>query len=271
MLKVDVYKDGDQYVWIPVASESRKFPARAFLPFKGVEEVYRHGYKAGITESKYLVALSDIQNSFLNNESKVFTLNNGKDERQYKAKWRHGMQPNAPLLGPTKGWVKVELKVISEICVTDLAAAIEASGNKYCELNSSSIGPVLCNSNTELEEQIEKLRMEIGNRIPDGQKVPHTYTSSHVNFVRDATVVAYVLKQANGVCECCDGDAPFIKGNGEAFLEVHHVKHLAEGGSDTIQNAVAICPNCHRELHYGADRCLLIGELYTKIRRLNRE
>ena len=35
------------------------------------------------------------------------------------------------------------------------------------------------------------------------------------------------------------------------FLEAHHIKQLAKGGLDTISNAVAVCPNCHRELHYG--------------------
>ncbi len=34
-------------------------------------------------------------------------------------------------------------------------------------------------------------------------------------------------------------------------LEVHHVIRLADGGSDTINNSVALCPNCHRELHFG--------------------
>lgn len=33
------------------------------------------------------------------------------------------------------------------------------------------------------------------------------------------------------------------------FLEVHHVKWLAKGGSDTVNNVVALCPNCHRKMH----------------------
>ncbi|WP_444959398.1 HNH endonuclease [Microbulbifer sp. ZKSA002] len=38
---------------------------------------------------------------------------------------------------------------------------------------------------------------------------------------------------------------------GEPFLEVHHLRRLADNGSVTITNAVALCPNCHREFHYG--------------------
>ncbi|HHZ90859.1 TPA: HNH endonuclease [Candidatus Poribacteria bacterium] len=32
-----------------------------------------------------------------------------------------------------------------------------------------------------------------------------------------------------------------------AYLEIHHLRQLAAGGSDTIQNAVVVCPNCHPE------------------------
>jgi len=35
------------------------------------------------------------------------------------------------------------------------------------------------------------------------------------------------------------------------YLEVHHKIQLAEGGEDSIENAIAVCPNCHRELHFG--------------------
>jgi len=34
-------------------------------------------------------------------------------------------------------------------------------------------------------------------------------------------------------------------------LEVHHKVPLAEGGDDTVENAIALCPNCHRHAHYG--------------------
>ena len=32
-------------------------------------------------------------------------------------------------------------------------------------------------------------------------------------------------------------------------MEVHHIKQLAKGGEDTLRNAVALCPNCHRKMH----------------------
>ena len=32
-------------------------------------------------------------------------------------------------------------------------------------------------------------------------------------------------------------------------METHHIEWLSKGGSDTIDNTVALCPNCHRKMH----------------------
>jgi len=29
---------------------------------------------------------------------------------------------------------------------------------------------------------------------------------------------------------------------------------LAEGGKDTVENAAALCPNCHKEAHFGENK-----------------
>lgn len=73
-------------------------------------------------------------------------------------------------------------------------------------------------------------------------------------FVRDPNVIAWVTWNAGGVCEACDTPAPFTREDGEPYLEVHHVRPLAEGGPDSIDNAVAACPTCHRRFHHGADK-----------------
>jgi 5-methylcytosine-specific restriction protein A len=68
-------------------------------------------------------------------------------------------------------------------------------------------------------------------------------------IIRNEDVAAYAKKAASGKCDLCQGGAPFRGKNNEPFLECHHVKHLAKGGPDTIENAVALCPNCHRRMH----------------------
>jgi 5-methylcytosine-specific restriction enzyme A len=103
---------------------------------------------------------------------------------------------------------------------------------------------------------------------PKGNKTPTKKTSSATQYNRDAEVVAWVLTQSEGKCESCMSDAPFIGSDGLPFLEVHHVKHLADKGSDTITNAVALCPNCHRELHYGINSQLKKTALFAHVKRL---
>lgn len=88
---------------------------------------------------------------------------------------------------------------------------------------------------------------------PAGDASPRRSSSTAARYQRLPSVIAYVLYRAAGKCELC-GVAPFLGSDGEPFLEVHHVKQLADGGPDTTDNAAALCPNCHRELHHGLHR-----------------
>lgn len=82
-------------------------------------------------------------------------------------------------------------------------------------------------------------------------KIPEKILSTTQIFKRNPLVVAEVLSLANGVCQGCNSDAPFKRGDGTPYLEVHHVEWLSKGGEDTVDNAIALCPNCHRQAHYG--------------------
>lgn len=92
--------------------------------------------------------------------------------------------------------------------------------------------------------------------------------ATSARFVRDPEVVGWVLNAAGGACEVCDLPAPFVDETGEPFLEVHHVRPLAEGGPDQPDNAVAVCPNCHRRLHHGANKENARLATIAKIERL---
>jgi 5-methylcytosine-specific restriction enzyme A len=71
-------------------------------------------------------------------------------------------------------------------------------------------------------------------------------------YKRSAAVVAEVLLRAGGACESCKSTAPFKRAsNGEPYLEVHHIVQLSNDGDDTVANAIAVCPNCHRYHHFG--------------------
>jgi hypothetical protein len=71
-------------------------------------------------------------------------------------------------------------------------------------------------------------------------------------FRRSADVIVEALARADGRCEGCGMPAPFRRrSDGSPYLEVHHRIPLAVGGEDTIDNAIALCPNCHRSAHFG--------------------
>lgn len=66
---------------------------------------------------------------------------------------------------------------------------------------------------------------------------------------RDEFVAVYTKKRAKGVCQLCNQPAPFRDKQGNPYLESHHIVWLSNGGEDTIENSVALCPNCHKKMH----------------------
>ncbi len=78
----------------------------------------------------------------------------------------------------------------------------------------------------------------------------------------------WVLQQARGTCELCESRAPFMTAKRFPYLELHHPHQLAHGGPDTTENAVALCPTCHRALHFAADAEALRDALYRRVGRL---
>ena len=89
-------------------------------------------------------------------------------------------------------------------------------------------------------------------RLKNAPKRPSTTSVTVVVFIRNPDVVAEVLALAKGKCEQCKKPAPFNRRvKGTPYLEVHHRTPLSKGGEDTVQNAIALCPNCHRKSHFG--------------------
>jgi 5-methylcytosine-specific restriction protein A len=84
------------------------------------------------------------------------------------------------------------------------------------------------------------------------------------SYKRSAVVREFALRAANGVCQGCGEDAPFIDNSGEPFLEVHHLHRRSDGGPDDPENVIAVCPNCHRRVHHGRDGDELNRELIER-------
>lgn len=90
----------------------------------------------------------------------------------------------------------------------------------------------------ELHKWAKQSSKKVGNR-----------TVSATQFDRSVWVSEYTKRKANGICQLCNQRAPFNNIAGEPYLETHHIIWLSEGGDDSIQNTVALCPNCHRKIH----------------------
>lgn len=97
----------------------------------------------------------------------------------------------------------------------------------------------------QLTRRARKYRLLRAPRLPEQMVVMTTV------FKRNADVIVEALLRASGACEECKQAAPFHRRSDRTpYLEVHHRMPLAKGGEDTLENAIALCPNCHRKAHY---------------------
>jgi 5-methylcytosine-specific restriction enzyme A len=62
-------------------------------------------------------------------------------------------------------------------------------------------------------------------------------------------VSEYAKRWAKGICQLCDQSAPYKNKKNKPHFHTHHIKWLSKGGEDTIENTVALCPNCHDKMH----------------------
>lgn len=85
---------------------------------------------------------------------------------------------------------------------------------------------------------------------------------------RSKAIREYVLARSDGRCENCGIEAPFFTASGQPYLEAHHIHKLSDGGLDHPASVAALCPNCHRRAHFGADSAELNDFLTKKIRKL---
>lgn len=153
------------------------------------------------------------------------------------------------------------------------AQAVKGGAGRYVWFAESGYGKKLKSKVKKLfEQEFDKNQLRtkasqlVGkiDRPPKGFAKPLKRMQAVVDFGRDRQVHAYVLQRANEHCELCGTPAPFEDSKGVPFLEVHHVKRLADGGPDVPRNAVALCPNCHREAHYGIKQ----DEIRKKLKRV---
>lgn len=133
------------------------------------------------------------------------------------------------------------------VAVTHAAVALRAITGKVVALNG------------EVHDLEVKIRLAMNDdplrrveRLRNAPRIPEKLEVTRTEFQRNPDVVAEVYLRAKGICSQCNSPAPFKRrADGLPYLEIHHKVPLAAGGEDTVENAVALCPNCHRKAHYG--------------------
>lgn len=138
-------------------------------------------------------------------------------------------------------------------------SSVSLSSNDLDEINSflnGTITPIkLEEYESNFSKQIEQSKKDDPAkrkaRLRSAEPYPSKINVQTTVFKRNPDVVAEVLLKANGICEACKQKAPFRRKDGSPYLEIHHIRPLAKGGKDTVDNAQALCPNCHRKAHFG--------------------
>jgi 5-methylcytosine-specific restriction protein A len=101
-------------------------------------------------------------------------------------------------------------------------------------------------------KQQEMMLVQLRNvLIKEGEFSSARQFSTREYRLTSAPLKIYARLRANGICEYCNEPAPFVDIYGLPFLEVHHIRRLADDGPDIPKNVAALCPNCHREAHFG--------------------
>lgn len=103
------------------------------------------------------------------------------------------------------------------------------------------------------------------NAIDDiGTDEPDRAKASGWTYDRDPEIRAAVMRRAEGKCEFC-GELGFSRSGGGRYLECHHIIALAKDGADRMTNVIALCPNHHREAHFGERQAALEKEMIQKV------
>ncbi len=112
-------------------------------------------------------------------------------------------------------------------------------------------------SNDEAEERLcsqVDIRL-LQNKVQNMDTTPVQTQREVTVFARNNALRALVKLRASYSCEMPNCEyVGFEKKDGEKYIEVHHLTPLSDGGEDSILNTVALCPTCHRKMHYSQNK-----------------
>ena len=103
------------------------------------------------------------------------------------------------------------------------------------------------------ENKLNQLRKKAQESANKNVSKAATTSTPQPQYSRSSAIREYVMARADGRCEGCGEPSPFTSKTGEPYLHAHHIHELSDGGSDTPDTVIGLCPNCHYRIHHGQD------------------
>lgn len=167
---------------------------------------------------------------------------------------RHSVDGKSLLLfRKTKSGLRFEGEMVCESYRTEIAKDREGNDREAIVFELRALGSVV--------EVVDDIKgdptnlSELFKRAMESASVGKSTTGvgTRTVYQRSNDIRLYVLTRASGVCEGCESPAPFTRKDGSPYLEPHHIRRVSDGGPDHPAFVIALCPNCHRRVHAGAD------------------
>lgn len=161
--------------------------------------------------------------------------------------------PSSTLLFTLEGFTPVSIPIESMRELLDYKSGYYPQGPKPVRDEKLEI---LLSQYPSIEACVDHYNISTKSDQDAGEQVPEkttTTTYQTVQYSRSEKTKEYVKSRADGVCEGCGDPAPFTSKTGDPYLHAHHVHELSDGGSDTPETVIALCPNCHYRVHHGED------------------
>lgn len=111
--------------------------------------------------------------------------------------------------------------------------------------------PFSTNSATEKSEELQNILKERLLKIDSENSADGPLREDIIvkRYERDKELVRIIKLLRGNKCQICGYS--FKMESGEEYSECHHLEHLANKGLDISANLLILCPNHHRQFHYG--------------------
>lgn len=99
---------------------------------------------------------------------------------------------------------------------------------------------------TKLDDIIEEKNLD--DMVEDGKGMegfePHKQDPNQRERI-DPSIRKAVMSRDNNTCQCCKRGGPDYVD----ILDLHHIVEVYLGGEDSVENSIALCLNCHKQVH----------------------